>query len=133
MLATAAIIVKPVNTEVTAGSSTFLNCSTSLAKYVNWYYYPAGPQVSGANYVYYYGQLFGNYKDRFQLYKNENSGSYDIFIPNVELSDAGVYACQDDEGNGETVSAELIVLGLSFYKQSLLSSKLHRLCSKFSP
>src|SRR6218665_611702 len=94
----------PQDTESKVSDTTYFNCSTNLtSKEILWNH--------GDQYLYSDNGILPPYDERFEIDRNESTGSYNLVIHSVEPSDAGEYICIDDDGLGERRSAELIVLG----------------------
>ena len=52
------------------------------------------------------------FEDRMRVERNNDPLQFDLIIWNVLSTDAGIYSCIDEAGEGERKSAELVVLGL---------------------
>lgn len=88
-----------------------MSCVTSLPKEIFWRHVPAGSPSHEPKEVYAFGNMHPPYKDRCEMQINRTAGFYQLVIPRVELTDAGLYTCQEDEGIGNSSQAELTVLG----------------------
>ena len=122
----------PVDTTVIAGQDVRLNCSSAYYKNVWWTRYQVGSTILEPIY-YGYSGLVNGYKagGRHSVDADDAAGHYNLFIRNVQHSDAGKYQCIDQSGLGTTVHAELIVLGeivttvaLNRFEHTRLFSKL---------
>lgn len=96
------------SSEVIVGGTTRMSCVTALQKEIYWFHFPAGnlPQRE----VYAYGRMHSPYRERFQIQINKTTGFYELTIPRVELTDAGVYTCQEEDGSGDSDQGRLTVL-----------------------
>lgn len=104
------LTVIPSDTEAKVGQSVRFMCSTSIReKEIHWFHTPVGDR--DRDYVYGFSQIYPKYASRFQVEKLYETGASNLLITSVEIGDAGRYFCQDDGGNGNRSSAQLIVLG----------------------
>lgn len=104
------ITAKPVDTEVKVGDSTYFNCSISdPSADISWFHHPVGKRTDHHQYVYTAGQLISPYDRRFRIDKQISAGSFNLVLLNAQLSDAGLYVCQNGGANS-AVYAELIVI-----------------------
>jgi len=88
------------------GESTVLGCRSAFYDNVLWYY---------SNKLLYWDGIFAKDPERFEVLKSATNSSrriFDLRINDVQMSDAGVYRCQERalEYGGEVVH-ELIVAG----------------------
>src|SRR6218665_3214651 len=117
------------NSEVIVGGTTSILCITSLAKEIYFRHFPAGSPDHEQKEVYTFGNMHSPYRGRFDLHINRTEGFYQLVIPRVELTDAGIYSCQEDEGSGDSKLAQLTVLGkcehLYFFTMKLKRSGVH--------
>lgn len=91
------------------GDSTYLNCSFSIASAPkSWYHYPVGKGANDLKYVFFYGQLYAPYDERFRIDTASSDGVSNLIMNQVESQDAGRYVCQN---NGDQATAQLIILG----------------------
>jgi len=102
----------PVNTVAIVGSTVELICSSSNDEPVVW---TTISTQSGIQYdVFQDGHITDKFKERFSVTKAGTSQN--LVIRNVDLEDAGLYSCVDDNGLGlnvgDILSANLTVLGL---------------------
>ena len=107
------LITTPQPQEVTEGGSVWFSCSTDSAYGgIDWKHSYVG-SVKPRD-VYVNGMLVNGYKDsdRFSV-DTSTIGSSDLFITNVQLHDAGVFICVDNNGAGKSSRAKLTVQGLN--------------------
>ena len=79
------------------GTNASLSCTTKLDADVQWTH---GDTMSTCtNLIYIHGIVFHGYRKRFSVNKSVK-GSYSLIIQDIELGDAGVYRCMEDEGIG---------------------------------
>lgn len=57
------------------------------------------------------GRMTVEYYDRFKVLEDRTTGEYSLEVTNVQLGDAGRYACAARGGLGQLASAELGVIG----------------------
>ena len=107
-----AVTLTQSNSEVIVGGTTSILCvTTTLPNEVYWFHFPAGGPAHEQKEVYAYGTMHMPYRGRFEMHINRTEGFYQLVIPRVELTDAGIYSCQEDEGSGDSKQAQLTVLG----------------------
>ena len=104
------IIQRPENIVVTARNTTTFKCGIDKTeKGIDWYYSESITGTSGSERLIFSGdaqnQSFGK---RFSV--NIYSGYSELKIDNTDISDAGVYKCEET-GSHISSSAELIVIG----------------------
>lgn len=99
----------PTNTLAFVGHSAQLNCSTNLTEPVAWYWLKHGrDQV--VSMVYRSGAIQRRFAHKMRVIAR--GGEHNLVIDDVQLSDAGVYTCIDDNNFGKArVSVKLVVIG----------------------
>ena len=108
------LIEGPQDTYVLVKNSTYFNCSTTIRQeLIHWYHFRVGE--NSTNYVYYKGEINMKYVSRYTVESNPANGVCNLRIASVEPHDAGLYVCQDDGGLGMSASAQLIVLGNTYF------------------
>ena len=107
------IVTTPRPQEVTEEDSAWFNCSTDLPfGRINWKHsYVGAPRPHD---VYANGVILNGYKEsgRYSV-DTSTAGSFILLIRNVQMHDAGVFICVDNNGAGESSSARLTVRGLN--------------------
>lgn len=112
------ILRSPRDTEALVDHMTFLNCSTSTAAIlddpieITWYFFPLGSEDIGTK-IYSSRELFHHdYGERFEIDEDQSKGIFDLVIPSVQLTDAGLYECVEERQDERTFvkRAHLIVL-----------------------
>lgn len=115
-----ALILKPRNTVTNTGDVVVLTCSTNITEYpVAWYFIPHGlGQI--ASMVYRSRKIQSRFEHKFKVTPLNND--YSLRIEDAQFDDAGTYFCIDDDnfGNAERASAQLVVIGSIDHSLTLL-------------
>jgi hypothetical protein len=102
--AVAELLVCPFDTPVKAGEQVRLLCAASSSDHMlRWF--------RGDDVVYSGSQIYPPFADdgRYRVHKNE-TGSVDLYIDDVRLSDAGAYRCIDMDDTKSVAIANVIVV-----------------------
>lgn len=96
--------------EAMVGHSTYFDCTTTThTNEVNWYHLGVGTKDHEDICIYCLGKVHPLYINIIEVKRDSNT--YRLWIKSVELEDAGQYVCQDNGGIGDSLTAQLIVLG----------------------
>ena len=105
------LVTTPQPQEVTEGGSAWFSCSTDSAYGgIDWKHsYVGAPRPHD---VYVNGMLLNGYKEHGRYSVDASTpGSSILLIRNVQMHDAGMFICVDNNGAGESSSARLTVRG----------------------
>jgi len=95
---------------VVEGQSYTIPCGTTIEDTVRWFFDPLTTVGKFEGLVYDQGRFWGRFETRFSL-NTSLPLLYGLDILNVELSDAGIYTCIDDHGEGRKHIHNLSVQG----------------------
>lgn len=101
-------------TIVYVGDSTNFSCRSNISSAIHWDF--------NDNAMYAAGAFYNKYKDRFTMDINQTTGTYTLHIKNITFGDSGEYMCREDEGRGESSSANLNVSAPAAFSTSNLQS-----------
>ena len=102
--------VRPNDTVVVQGYTTYLNCSIrGMPDDIRWFHYALGARPDQNTEIYTNVELVPTHAGRIGVGKTSGASANLIFSP-AKFSDAGTYACIEDSSSRNT-SAQLIVLG----------------------
>lgn len=93
------------------GSTAEFTCCSDIQSLLFWEVKSVGSQsTSDINDI--YGLINGFRKfGRFNITDGNRPGCYKLTIRDVKQDNAGTYTCIDDEGLGQTLSWELVIIG----------------------
>src|SRR6218665_1040076 len=109
--------------EAIVGNSTYFDCTTTThTNKVNWYHLGVGTKDHEDICIYCLGKVHPLYINRIEVKLDSNT--YRLWIKSVLLEDAGKYVCQDNGGIGDSLIAQLVVLGNDIAKWFLCAMNL---------
>lgn len=114
-LVISSLVDVPRNSFAFIGKSVTLKCASNLTSSQNinavwdYYYYD---QSRDYNVLYNGKEISNRYKNRISINKRNETKfiTYDLTIFNIQYSDAGTYACSDNNGRGKSNAAYLSVI-----------------------
>lgn len=104
--------LKPIINEAVIGESAFFDCTTTThTNEVFWYYYGVEAKDHEDICLYCLGKVHPLYENKIKVERIFGTNSYRLKILSLQREDAGRYICQDNGGIGDSLSAQLVVLG----------------------
>lgn len=119
----------PKNNFVLKGSTAKFTCCSDVQQLFFWEVKPIGTQSTA--YIYDTSGLINGFRTsgRFNVTNGGNSGCYKLTIADVTLEDAGTYTCIDNEGLGQKISWELVIVGKNGLYRFLVLWANYYICS----
>ena len=103
------VVLPPVDSIVLSGQHAHFHCRTDLPFPVTWYLNSIIPRTSEDIFS---GKIFTNdMQSRYGMNITSDGRQFTLVINEADEMHAGLYECKDNDGFGEPVSAELVVLG----------------------